>query len=296
MKLANRRGFTLVELLVVIAMIGILIALLLPAVQASRETARRVRCVNNLAQLGMALHNYEAGYEVLPPGVVNPNGPIHNAPNGYHMSWLVQVLPYIEEEVTYRHVDFSAGVYDPKNQVVRRVKIRSFLCPSDTSGLSGSGVGNGAAAIANYAGCHHDVEAPIDQDNHGVLFLNSRIGSRDVTDGASHTLYVGEKRIDETDLGWMSGTRATLRNTGSPPDWPAATPLAANRMEGTADERPVTPLAPDLVVGGFSSWHPGGANFLMGDGAAQFIASTIDASVFQQLGHRADGKLFSQPY
>src|SRR3954451_14542119 len=96
-------GFTLIELLVVIAIISVLIALLLPAVQAAREAARRVQCVNNLMQLGIALHNYESSYEMLPPGSVNPTGPIVNLPRGYHVSWMVQLLPFIEQKSMARN-------------------------------------------------------------------------------------------------------------------------------------------------------------------------------------------------
>jgi prepilin-type N-terminal cleavage/methylation domain-containing protein len=91
--LFSRRGFTLVELLVVIAIIGILVALLLPAVQSAREAARRVQCLNNVAQLGLAVHNFEFHFEHLPPGVVNPDGPIRSEPQGQHVSWIVQILP-----------------------------------------------------------------------------------------------------------------------------------------------------------------------------------------------------------
>ena len=90
------RGFTLIEVLVVISIIGVLIALLLPAVQAAREAARRSQCVNNLMQLAIALQNYESAHEVLPPGVVNATGPILNA-EGLPRGWMVKILPFIEQ-------------------------------------------------------------------------------------------------------------------------------------------------------------------------------------------------------
>jgi len=308
----NLRGFTLVELLVVIAIIGILIALLLPAVQAAREAARRTQCCNNLAQLGLALLNYDAAHETLPPGVVNPEGPIRSVPQGYHMSWLVQLLPFIEEQVTFRYVDFSVGVYDKKNDPVGKTEINTFACPSDPGRRWGGGrwappsdpdaaSGEGRWP-SSYAGCHHDVEAPIDADNHGVFFLNSQIHSRDISDGATHTLFAGEKKIDEDDLGWMSGTRATLRNTGTPINSAYTTaigmggPLPFDAAQGQDED--VAPEAEaaeaeasGLFVGGFSSYHPGGANFLLGDGSVRFLSETIDIPTYEQLGHRADGKL-----
>src|SRR5690606_30133693 len=102
-------AFTLVELLVVIAIIGILVALLLPAIQAAREAARRTSCMNNLTQLGLALHNYEFHFEALPPGTTNPDGPIRNEPQGNHVSWIVRILPYIEERVLWRNFNAEAG-------------------------------------------------------------------------------------------------------------------------------------------------------------------------------------------
>src|SRR5438094_1846589 len=126
-----RRGFTLVELLVVIAIIGILVALLLPAVQSAREAARRVQCLNNVTQLGLSLHNYEFHHEMLPPGVTNPDGPIRNESQGIHVSWIVKVLPYMEQNAAYRKFDQSAGAYADANAEVRAVEIRWLQCPSD---------------------------------------------------------------------------------------------------------------------------------------------------------------------
>ena len=209
MKRTKRRGFTLVELLVVIAIIGILIALMLPAIQAARESARRVTCVNHLAQLGVAVHNYQNAHEVLPPGVVNPDGPIQSLPKGYHYSWIVQLLPYMEEVNIFNHVDFKVGAYDKANDPARAIRMGLLQCPSEPNGYPLD------RGVSDYAGCHHDVEAPIDADNHGVFFLNSHVRDEDITDGISHTIFAGEKLCyDMDDLGWISGTRATLRNTG----------------------------------------------------------------------------------
>jgi prepilin-type N-terminal cleavage/methylation domain-containing protein/prepilin-type processing-associated H-X9-DG protein len=217
--LARRRGFTLVELLVVIAIIGILVGMMLPAVQAARESARRSLCTNNLAQLILAVHNYESAHEVYPPGTINDKGPIRNEPKGYHHNWIVQILPYIEEGNAYQQIDQSVSVYAPKNAAVRRHSIAVLQCPSEP-GQMWNGIGG-----SSYAGSHHDVEAPIDVDNNGVFFLNSRLRYDDIRDGSSHTIFLAEKRLDGNDLGWMSGTRATLRNTGTPLN--ATVPLGA---------------------------------------------------------------------
>ena len=108
-------AFTLVELLVVIAIIGILVALLLPAIQASRESARRAACTNKMSQLILGVHDYEAAHEFYPAGSVNPTGPIQNLPNGQHISWIVRILPYVEERALYDNVDASLSAYHQKN-------------------------------------------------------------------------------------------------------------------------------------------------------------------------------------
>src|SRR5689334_17259576 len=100
-------GFTLVELLVVIAMIGILIALMLPAVQAAREAARRISCANNLAQLGLAVQSYESAFGSLPPGVIEPSGPIQSVAQGNHVNWLAHLLPQLEQQNAYDRLDFA---------------------------------------------------------------------------------------------------------------------------------------------------------------------------------------------
>ncbi len=187
----NRPAFTLLELLAVIAIIGILIALLLPAVQAAREAARKYQCQNNLMQIGLALKQYEQTYRRLPMGTTNPTGPIRNVPIGDHMGWLPRILPYIEQIPLYERIDFGKSVYDPANQPVWASGTPRFLCcPSD--GNSGWG---GKSNVSSYAACHGGTEMPIDADNNGVFFLNSKMRSRDIPDGLSNTIWIGETLI-----------------------------------------------------------------------------------------------------
>ena len=126
---SSRRAFTLVELLVVIAIISILVALLLPAVNAAREAARRTQCMNNIAQLGLALHNYEMANQSLPPGVMNATGPIRNIPEGTQVSWMVHILPFVEEHAAYVKFDFHAGAYARENAAVRAMAIHHTIVP-----------------------------------------------------------------------------------------------------------------------------------------------------------------------
>jgi prepilin-type N-terminal cleavage/methylation domain-containing protein len=273
MSSTRRSAFTLIELLVVIAIIGVLTAMLLPGVQAARETANLTSCKNNLFQQVLAIHNYEMAHEHYPPGTLQDQGPIVNAPIGYHHNWVIEILPYIDQQVNYQHVDRSVGVYHANNQEFRNMTQPWLQCPS----------GSPLSAYSWYAAVHHDVEAPIDEDNHGVFFLNSRVRHDEITDGASNTLFLGEKQPTVLDLGWMSGTKATLRNTGGG----IAPPKYNSLPEGSLVEE----AAPDPKVGGFTSWHRNLVQFAVGDGSVRAVNSAIDASVLEQLGHRADGKL-----
>ena len=209
MKRSFPSAFTLVELLVVIAIIGILVALLLPAIQAARESARRMQCTNQIRQLALAVQDYEMANEHLPMGTNNPTGPVENLPNGLHISWIARILPHLEEGVKYDKLDLSASAYSPQNDPVRQSTIEVLMCPSAP---------NDDWGYSNYAGCHNDTEKPINTDNNGVEFLNSEITRDDMKDGATYILLLGEKYVDQYDLGWLSGTAATLRNTGHPLD------------------------------------------------------------------------------
>ena len=321
---ARRRGFTLIELLVVIAIIAVLIALLLPAVQQAREAARRTQCKNNLMQIGLALQNYMLGHEVLPPGTQNATGPIVSKEDvtQYHMNWIVQILPYLEQQNVYNHIDFTQSVYSPANSPVRVRQMQTLICPSDPN-TYGKPVG-----LTNYCGVHNDYEAPIDVNQNGVLFLNSAIHYEQVTDGSSNTIYVMEARADTGgDLGWMSGTKATLRNgvkwanraemaaaatapapeTATPPDGgaapPPAEPVKASYVTHVSP-RPWGVVSPaqrqqdalnagTSYVGGPGSHHTGGWQNVMGDGSVRFISENIDPTTLRNLMHRADGEMLS---
>ncbi len=198
-------GFTLVELMMVVMIIALFLYLLLPAIQAARERARRAQCASNLMQLGIAMSSYASTHSCLPPGVVNDSGPIKNLPSGYHHSWVVQILPFIGESNTYNHFDHRKSVYDAANDTVAGMVLKILICPSENMRL-----GN----WNNFAGCHHDVDEPIHWDNNGLLYLNSHIRYDEITDGPSYTILLGEYLNRGATLGWVSGTSSTLRNTG----------------------------------------------------------------------------------
>jgi prepilin-type processing-associated H-X9-DG protein len=259
-----------------------------------------MQCTNNLLQLGTALQNYASVHRVFPPGVVEPKGPIENQAQAYQVGWALQILPYIEQANVWKRYNFAFGVTSPSNQTIINHTVAGFMCPSD---------GYSSAAAMNYAGCHHDVEAPIDATNHGVLFLNSAIRRDDLTDGTSSTILLGEHRTNSALGGsyWAWGTRDSLRNTGTPIN--SREPLEMTgfqNMGGSIAGNPGSEERLDQLqaaidasaisltfVGGFSSHHPGGANFAFADGSVRFVNESIDPTIYQALGHRSDGSIVS---
>ncbi len=242
-----------------------------------------------MMQLATALQQYQNVHDVLPPGVVNETGPIQNLPAGFHHGWLVQLLPYVEAKNVSRRFDDTVGLYAAENRTVRSVLIGVFLCPSDVLDS-----GPNRVAHSNYAACHNDLEAPIGARNNGSFFLNSRVGYEDIPDGTSLTIFVGEKKRVALDLGWASGTRATLRNAGirlNAPDVLYGTqPIPTFDDDDNFDPIVIDPDPTNpALVGGFGSAHRGGANFAFGDGSVRFLRETITARVFRSLANRADG-------
>ncbi len=319
-----RRAFTLIELLVVTAIIAVLVSLLLPAVAAARNAARRAHCINNLMQIGLALNSYESAHNAFPPGVIDSSRPIVNRPEGEHYGWITQILPFLDQPAAYAHFNFRHGLYSAVNDTVRAHSISVLNCPEDPNYVEG---------VSSYAANYHDREAPIDIDDNGVFHLNSSTRLEAIQDGTSETLFVSE-RIRTGDLGWASGTSATLRNTAYPPNGGPPTPVFVKStgvfaLTDPESKSPVTIfnisalrgfIAPSFETtgpatepaehestidtkseagqkrlstycGGYSSYHAGGAIACMGDGSVKFITSTVNPVIFQRLGHRADGQL-----
>jgi prepilin-type processing-associated H-X9-DG protein len=192
----------LIELLVVIAIIAILIALLLPAVQAAREAARRSQCVNNLKQIGLALHNYLTVVGVLPPGRINS----HLAGAGNCWGLFAQVLPQMEQQAVFNSFNFNLApdTPDPSNTTGNVTFINALICPSDSSPQLIT-VSNFPFATHNYpmnVGSNYPVVATISAANmpspaftgnpNGPFFENSRVGPADFTDGMSSTVALSE--------------------------------------------------------------------------------------------------------
>ena len=253
--------------------------MLLPAVQQVREAARRTQCLNNLAQLGLAMHNNEFSFGHLPAGVVDKaGGPIQNVAKGQHVSWTVHLLRFLEQNGVADSFDIPAGTYAAINAPARAMGIPVLQCPSQWNSMNT----NSTAGLSHYAGCHNSVEAPIDVDNDGLLFLNSAVTYGDIYDGSSNTILIGEFIADGADLGWASGTRATLRNTSE---------ILDNSQWNATYAGGAIATMKKTFVGVFSSPHPGTVNFLFADGSVHSLTNTINATVFKNLGNRSDGAM-----
>ncbi len=301
------RGFTLVELLVVIAIIGILIALLLPAVQAAREAARRSQCTNNLKQIGLGMHNYHDRSLSFPFGYIEYAG----APNENYLHrrtcWFQEVWPFVEQQPLYDQYmrDTQLWVMDVDPDV-RDAVVDGFTCPSDGSqpALGGSGgYRSGASGFqGNYVVCSGNrIMYYGTTDLNGMFFRRSAVNFADVIDGTSNTLMASE--------GIVRGSANTGGWGGAGGYWGGA-PHAAYGF--TTLEPPNTPLAdrvyscksttwpqaPCLSTAGTNdhrnfarSYHPGGVNAALADGAVRFISDTIDLTTYHALGTRRLGEV-----
>jgi prepilin-type N-terminal cleavage/methylation domain-containing protein len=244
---AERRGFTLIELLVVISIIGVLIGLLLPAVQKVREAANRLQCENNLHQIGLALHNYHDNFNRFPPGYIDGNKNPASTPDndvGPGWGWASLLLPYLEQGNVYNQIDFKQGVGIGGNVTISQQPLTIFQCPSDpyqqNFPVYDSTFTNPIAIVAhgNYVGCNGWVECfnnagggyqgGVGNDGlpglagragDGLFYRNSRNRMADVTDGLSNTIVVGERSGNHSPSTWTAAVPG-----GRCPAWMAVQP------------------------------------------------------------------------
>jgi len=230
------RGFTLIELLVVIAIIAVLIALLLPAVQSAREAARRSQCVNNLKQMGLALHNYHSAIGSFPPGGIAA-GNLSGVKQGPWGAWSAQamMLPYMEQQPIYNAINFNVGCLGDSGEMGNQLNttgvtsgIAAFLCPSAPKFPGGNDFYGRPFPGNNY---FVSVGSSLNQGgnfgprpNGPFVVLGDAFADRDITDGTSNTIFMSEWRTGDNDANRLSVPQDIIKVTEYPPNAPAGSP------------------------------------------------------------------------
>ncbi|NLF71243.1 MAG: DUF1559 domain-containing protein [Candidatus Anammoximicrobium sp.] len=279
-------AFTLVELLVVIAIIGILVSLLLPAVQAARGTARAAQCKSNLRQIGIALHHYHEVHSGFPPAFLGEA-------TGWlpSWSWTTYLLPHLEQNGLYDDLqvmsaEFGGGApfaTTPNDQTQKVLPV--FVCPADTGpNLNHHKSGHAKSSYRGVLGNETQLvtsHALLIRQN-GAFFVNSHVSVEHITDGSSQTLAAGECRLDPGPTGKRGAIWAGMRGPTENTLWLSDSAWFLN-------------AEPDWCINGageqaFSSQHPGGAQFVLADGSVRLISQTIDGTTLERLAARNDGE------
>ena len=263
---AARPAFTLIELLVVISIIGVLIALLLPAVQSAREAARRTQCINNLKQVGLALHGYHEASKTFPPGGWTLKG--------MNMGWGAAILPGVEQQAVAAGLNFNLPYNVAANSTAGATVLNVFLCPSEPRrGLRNQPDADPfPSADADYGGMYGPrgltVPPQINSPPRGAMIFDACIGIREIRDGASQTIQVGEAP-EAINAMWVSGHNI----------FDQSAPINA---------RPPVEYGEELT-----SQHPGGVNVLFADGSVHFLKQTMNPLALGALCTRAGREVVS---
>lgn len=323
-----RLAFTLVELLVVIAIIGLLISLLLPAVQAARESSRRTSCFNNLKQVGIAMQSYHDALGRFPPSyVVSPvsntlMGPPDPSTGDTGPGWgfLAALLPYEEQSPLSQRLNFSLPCWSPANAAAVKTAVGQYLCPSAVdmgdppvyNVVNASGNTLATFARANYVGIagrfstwqqYFDPALDLSTINvggfsaDGVLYRNSRTRQSDILDGTSHTMMVSEQTPYHSDSTWVGVVPGGVTRPAPRFAFVGADPSASqvNVHTGpTPGESPPVIKPPSQPFGNTDeAWsnHPFGANVLFCDGSVRFVVDTVDNLTWSFWATRAAGEV-----
>jgi prepilin-type N-terminal cleavage/methylation domain-containing protein/prepilin-type processing-associated H-X9-DG protein len=298
----TRSAFTLIELLVVIAIIAVLIGLLLPAVQKVRESANRMKCKNNLKQIGLALHSYHDRYGALPSGYVTQTA-ANNTDQGPGWGWAALLLDDLEQGNLRQRIRFDKDIRDPLNAVPRVVRLPVYVCPSEVKTYDTFTVvdakGNALidVARASYTAMNGVLGVSSDSfDNNGVFLRNRRMRLADITDGLSNTLFVGERATNMSSVTWtgaVTGGVVPAQRYPDPADQLANAELASALVlsHGSRSHIPNDTLVFDADA--TSSYHTSGVNFLFGDGSVHSISNTINGLLYEALLTRAGGEAVS---
>ena len=296
-----RTAFTLIELLVVIAIIAILIGLLLPAVQKVREAASRMKCQNNLKQLGVAFHGYHDTNGGLPPGYV-ASGPYVNGATDTSPGWAwgAYILPFLEQQNLYNQYNLSLPV--PNSPAIQTI-VKTFLCPTDIVPAGPFAVTDGSwnpicsVAPSSYAACCGGGVSTTAATGNGAFYRNSRTRLTDITDGTSNTIFVEERGFANVQGAWVGAIPGGYCNQGlyNPDAVPGKLGQGAADLvlvHAGTNNNPTGRNLDDAC-----SKHFVGSNFLFGDGSVHFLrnipSGSADKAILQAMGTIAGGEVLA---